>query len=178
MDVDLQRHLLPGEHVVWEGHPPLGLVLRSQDIFFIPFGLIWCWAALAIILDTWTADDVPPTTRFVPLALLVGGLHCAVGRFWTDMRIRRRLRYVVTNRRILFLNKGRASASQSLEIKRLSAIELDERSDGSGTIMFGSLANSFEASHFWSTAHLYATPQFFRVPNVRAVYELIQRNAD
>jgi hypothetical protein len=177
MDIDLQRQLLPGEQVVWEGHPPTGLLLRSEDVVAIPLSALWCGFVIYWNVAVWI-ENGSLFFKLVGAAGLVLGLQFVVGRFWTDRRIRRRTRYVVTDRRVLFL-KGRGSPAKSFDIRRLPALEVDARTDGSGTIRFGSSGSMFSGpnSGFWPGASD-ATPQFFRIPNVRAVYELIQRNAE
>ena len=174
--MSVQRQLLSGEHVVWEGRPGTGLILRPIEAFLIPFSLLWCGFAIFWNVNVWTAN-APIFFRLFGLPFLIAGFYITVGRFWIDMRIRQRMHYVVTNRRILILKNRGASTSKSLDIRRLPALELDERSDGSGTIKFGISASIFSGTNFGIWAPTFdATPQFIRINNVRSVYEIIQRS--
>lgn len=170
--------LLPGERKLWEGQPSTGLILRPVEALLIPFSLLWGGFAIFWNVSVWSlpsADAALPFKLF-GLPFLVAGLYLIVGRFWLDARLRSRLRYVVTDRRILILKDGKAG-SKSVDIKRLPALEFDERSDGTGTIRFGS-SDWLSGRNFgiWQPT-FDQTPQFIRILNARQVYELIQRQA-
>jgi hypothetical protein len=175
MQESARRQLLSGERVLWEGTPSTGLILRPTEAFLIPFSLLWGGFALFWNIGVWTTD-ADLSFKLFGLPFLVAGCYITVGRFWLDMHLRRRLLYLVTDRRILILKQGRGTTSNSLDIKRLPALALEERSDGSGTIRFGAAASLFNGSNsgIWQ-ASFDPTPQFIRIPNVRSVYELIQR---
>ena len=169
--------LLPGERKLWEGHPSSGLILRPVEVFLIPFSLLWGGFALFWNVSVWTSGPGAPLPfKLFGLPFLVAGLYFIIGRFWVDARLRRRLRYLVTDRRVLILKDGTVG-SKSLDIKRLPALEFDERSDGTGTIRFGS-SDWFSGRNFglWQPT-FDQTPQFIRIPDARHVYDLIQAQA-
>ena len=172
--------LLPGERVLWQGRPSTALILRPIDVFLIPFSLLWGGFALFWNVSVWTAgeggDAVLPFKLF-GLPFLIVGLYLIVGRFWLDSHLRGRLRYLVTDRRVLILKEG-GKSTKSIDIKRLPTLEFDERSDGTGTIRFGHSGNWFTGNNFgiWQPTFDQA-PQFIRIENARSVYELIQRQA-
>ncbi|QNQ09942.1 PH domain-containing protein [Sphingomonas alpina] len=180
MSDSLTGQLLPHERVLWEGKPGTGIILRPVEAFLIPFSLLWGGFALFWNVSVWAIDgngaDLP--FKLFGLPFLVAGLYITVGRFWLDMRIRGNLAYLVTDRRILICKRGRSSTSKSIDIKRLPALEFDERSDGTGTIRFGASGNWFNGGNFgiWQPT-FDQTPQFIRIADVRAVYELIQKQA-
>lgn len=175
----IMRQLLSGEQVLWEGKPTTDLILRPIEAFLIPFSLLWGGFALFWNVSVWTADasgaDLP--FKLFGLPFLAAALYITIGRFWVDMHLRKRLVYLVTNRRILILRKH-GSTSKSVDIKRLPTLEFDERSDGSGTIRFGPSRSWFDRGNFgiWQPT-FDQTPQFIRIANARQVYELIQRQA-
>jgi hypothetical protein len=175
MQESVRRQLLSGERVLWEGAPSTGLILRPTEAFLIPFSLLWGGFALFWNISVWTTD-ADLSFKLFGLPFLVAACYITVGRFWLDMHLRRRLLYLVTDRRILILKQGKGTTSNSLDIKRLPALALEERSDGSGTIRFGAAASLFNGGNFgvWQ-ASFDPTPQFIRIPDVRSVYELIQR---
>ena len=178
---DLQRELLSGDRVLWEGEPYKGLILRPIEAFLIPFSLLWGGFAVFWNVGVWSADqkisDLP--FKLFGLPFLIAGLYITFGRFLVDMRLRRRQLYAVTNRRILIYKRGSSSTSKSVDIKRLPSIELSERPNGSGTIRFGAAMSLFDGRNFgiWQPTFV-ATPQFLRIPNVRSVYELIQKQTE
>jgi hypothetical protein len=120
-------------------------------------------------------SDLP--FKLFGLPFLIAGLYFIFGRFWIDMRVRRNLRYAVTDRRVLIFKKGNAT-SKSIDLKKLPTLELNERADGSGTIRFGPATSFFDGRNFgiWQ-ATSDATPQFIRVQNVRSVYDLVQKQS-
>jgi len=163
---------------MWQGRPSTGLILRPIELFLIPFSLLWGGFALFWNIGVWTigpGGDLPFKLFGVPF--LLAGLYLIVGRFWLDAHLRSGFRYVVTDRRILILKEG-GSTTKSVDIKRLPALEFDERSDGTGTIRFGASGNLFSGSNFglWQPT-FDQTPQFIRIDNARHVFELIQRQA-
>lgn len=105
------------------------------------------------------------------------GFYLIAGRFVVDAWLRGRMRYLVTDQRIIIVKRGGASL-QSLDIRHLPAVELKERSDGSGSIRFAQdrffmLGDRFGA---WSPA-MDPVPQFLAIDNVRSVYALIRQQA-
>ncbi|MGE0230226.1 MAG: hypothetical protein AB7O39_07495 [Flavobacteriaceae bacterium] len=172
------RLLMPEERVVWEGRPKTGLLFRRNEGFHIGMSLIWAVFFVAVFWDIgfWRADS-PFFLKLFSLPFVVAGFFALVGRFWIDMWVRRRLRYAVTNRRIMIMKGDGASVSRSFDITRLPALELEERPDGSGTIKFGETDRGIFASRdfgFWIPA-LSATPQFLAIEKARSVFELIQK---
>ena len=173
---DVRAQLLSGERVAWEGRPYSGLVLRPIEAFLIPFSLLWGGFAVFWNASVWTTG-ADLSFKLFGLPFLIAGLYVTVGRFLVDMRIRKTTAYFVTNKRVLI---ARGPKLKSLDIRRLPSLEFDERSDGSGTIRFGasngwlSGANNFG---IWQPT-FDPTPQFIRVPNVRSLYELIQKQSD
>ena len=173
--------LLPEERILWEGHPSTKLILRPIEAFLIPFSLLWGGFALFWNVSVWSFDAQSAALPFklFGLPFLVAGLYITVGRFWIDIELRKRLSYYVTNRRILILKRTSGSASKSVDIKRLPAIEFDEKSDGTGTIRFGLSGNWLNnGANFgiWQST-FDQTPQFIRIDGAREVYDLIQANA-
>jgi hypothetical protein len=52
---DVQRKLLPGERVLWEGRPSTGLILRPIEAFLIPFSLLWFGSFVYWEVSVWAA---------------------------------------------------------------------------------------------------------------------------
>ena len=177
---NINKYLLPDEQLLWRGSPGTGIILRGIDLFLIPFSLLWGGFAVFWNASVWAMDsngaDLP--FKLFGLPFLVAGFYITIGRFWLDRRIRKNLEYLVTDRRILILKKSGNSSSKSIDIKRLPALDFDERSDGTGTIRFGSSGKWLNGGNFgiWQPT-FDQTPQFIRIENARGVYELIQKLA-
>jgi hypothetical protein len=174
----VKPELFPGEHIAWEGQPYSGLIVRPLEVFLIPFSLLWGGFALFWNASAWTTE-ADLSFKLFGLPFLVAGLYITLGRFLIDMILRRRMSYFVTNRRILIQKQSGGAKIKSVGISRLPALELDERSDGAGTIRFGSSGGWFSGNNsgIWQPT-FDPTPQFIWIPNVRSVYQLIQKQTD
>lgn len=174
-----RAHLLSGERVLWEGKPYPGLVLRPIELFLIPFSLLWTGFAIFWNFSVWKSG-ADLSFQLFGLPFLIVGLYATFGRFLIDIHLRKGITYFVTNKRILIARGAGGMKVKSLDIKRLPALEFDERSDGSGTIRFGPTGGLLGAANnfgIWQPT-FDPTPQFIRVPNVRSVYDLIQKQSD
>lgn len=174
----VKPQLLPGERIAWEGQPYSGLIFRPMEVFLIPFSLLWGGFALFWNTSVWTTD-ADLSFKLFGLPFLVAGLYVTVGRFLIDMVLRKRTTYFVTNKRIIIEKRSGGAKTKSVDISRLPALELDERTDGFGTIRFGSSGGWFSGNNFgiWQPT-FDPTPQFIRIPNVRSIYQLIQKQSD
>jgi hypothetical protein len=171
--------LLSGEKIVWKGKPYSGLVLRPIEAFLIPFSLLWGGFAASWNASVW-ASSAELSFKLFGLPFLLAGLYVTVGRFLIDMRLRDSMTYFISNKRILIARGAGKSNLRSLDIKRLPSLELDERSDGSGTIRFGASGGWFSGANnlgIWQPT-FDPTPQLIRIPHVRSIYELIQKQSD
>lgn len=151
-----------------------GVIFRPIDKLLVPFSLVWGGFALFWNVGVWSAD-APIPFRLFGLPFLAIGVYVTVGRFWLDVRAMKSVRYFVTDRRVL-IAKREGSSIESLDLKRLPTLKLNERSDGSGTIKFSNSGGKFGGANgfaLWQ-ASLDPDPQFFRIPNARRVYEIIQ----
>lgn len=173
------KELLSDERIVWEGKPYPGVILRPIEAFLIPFSLVWGGFALFWNMSAWTTN-AELSFKLFGLPFIVAGIYVTVGRFMLDMYIRRKTNYIITNKRVIIAGGAGCSKLKSLDIKRLPSLEIDERSDGSGTIRFGPSGGWFNGANnfgIWQPTSDPA-PQFIRIPHVRSLYELIQKHSD
>jgi hypothetical protein len=172
----IESRLFAGEKLLWSGQPWQGLfLLRAMDLFLVPFSLLWCGFALGIPGKIVFSGGGLPPFPFILVALIfpIFGAYAVLGRFLVDAWLRSATSYAVTNQRVLIERKGLFRSNKSLDIDRLPTLEFSERSDGSGTIRFGT--TSWFANNgmgIWSPA-TDPVPQFLRIDHVRNVYELI-----
>ena len=174
---DLNGMLLTGERILWKGKPYDGLILSPSEVFLIPFSLLWGKFVVFWNINAWSISQNVLLFKLFGLPFLFAGLYITIGRFWVNILLRRRIQYGVTERRILIIKRG--GNSKSVDIKRLPVMELSERDDGSGTIRFGAALSLLGGNNsgIWQPT-FDSTPQFIRIPNVRSVYELIQKQTD
>jgi hypothetical protein len=173
--------LLVGEHILWEGAPPTGVMVRAADALLIPFSLLWGGFAMFWNVSVWR-DGAPVFFRLWGLPFLLVGFYIVIGRFLIDMLVRRRQRYYVTNQRVLIERRGWGGGLRTLDIRHLPLLATTVRADGSGTLSFGQTASLFSAAGhgsgmgFWHPA-LDPTLQFLGIANVAQVRSLVERAA-
>ena len=180
MIVDLQQavasYLALDENVIWSGRPRQGLMLRSAELFFIPFSLLWC--GFAIFWEASVITEGGPTffaVFGVPFVLI--GLYMVFGRFFVDARNRARTVYAVTNQRVIVVAVSSKSTCRSALLGQVTDITLSEKAAGRGTITFGPEHHAFAwpGSASWPGSTDGTPLRFEAIEDARSVYELVRR---
>ena len=179
----LSQNLEQGERLLWSGKPLDGVRLRSQDLFLIPFSLIWGGFAIfweySVITHPRNGDG--STGLFMSLwgiPFVCIGLYLIFGRFFADAYNRSRTFYGVTNERIIILSGIFSRQVKSLQLRTLSDISLNQGSGDLGTITFGPSQNTmniFIPSGSWPGAGRYAPPSFDLIERPKEVYNIIRQ---
>lgn len=174
---ELTKQLGAGERLLWTGTPRHGMLFRGTDVFLVPMSLLW-----AGFVVFWTLSVMRSGARMffvlwgIPFVLM--GVNLVFGRFIVDKALRERTAYGLTDRRVIILSGLFARSVKSLQLRTLSDVTLDERTDGRGTITFGPTHPM--ARWFWGAAWPgvsgYQSPAFEAIPSAREVYGRI-RNA-
>lgn len=126
-------YLTAGETVLWRGKPGKGHLLTGQDIFMIPFSILWC--GFAIFWEATVIRNGAPfffTLWGIPFVCV--GLYMVFGRFLWTAWIRKRTAYVITDQKIL---RARGNRVDMLSTRNLPPMYVTAHRDGSGTIRFG-----------------------------------------
>lgn len=169
--------LLAGERILWRGQPAKAIVLRPIDVFLIPFSLFWGGFALFWNFGVWSSG-APGDFKLFGIPFLIVGAYVIFGRFLWDAYRLRSLRYFVTDRRVI-ITRSSGGSLQSLDIRRLPALNLSQKADGSGTLTFGE--ESFWASRnnlaVWQATSA-MPPRILAIPDVSRVYNLIHTEAN
>lgn len=127
------HELLPGERVLWQGRPSFRALLRSpMHLRPLAFYLaaIWIWHAA----DNRAAGFTPGETLVAGVPLLVMSalvLLAAFGFAWTCART---TTYTVTTERCLLHYGVALTATLSIPLRRVAAVSVMVRADGTGDI--------------------------------------------
>jgi hypothetical protein len=179
----LEPFLEKGESLLWSGKPKQGLVFRSSDYFLIPFSLMWggfaiFWEIMA--LTFLSADSNAPAAIKVifplfgiPFVLI--GLYMIIGRYWVDSKIRSNTTYGISDKQILISSGLFDQKLNSLPIQNLPNLEMIQKQDGSGSILFGQFTFFYGVNQgFPMPGHRrMQVPQFECIDNVAEIYRTV-----
>jgi len=176
VDEAFKSHLMADERILWTGRPGQGLILTSQDMFLIPFSLLWCGFAVFWTFGA-TGEAVPLFFTLWGMMFVCVGLYFVAGRFIVDAWVRRGMRYALTNRRILISRPAPFNKFTALNLAQLPAVDLDPRSRGRGTIRFSQATTGWGGRGFsnWSPS-FDPTPQFIAIDDAHRIFDLVERS--
>jgi hypothetical protein len=98
-----------GEHVLWSGRPDPGKVFTRNDLFVVPFSLLWVGFAIFWTVNV-RASNAPGFFVIWGLAFVAVGLYFVVGRFFAKAVLKRTTVYVLTNRSAIVRRGGSEKA--------------------------------------------------------------------
>ncbi|HEY7405160.1 MAG TPA: hypothetical protein VIB39_16660 [Candidatus Angelobacter sp.] len=137
----LQHELLPGENLVWSGQPSRHVIFHKDDIFAIPFSLMWggfalFWEYMAL-QGAQKGGAAVSLFVFWGIPFVLAGQYFIWGRFLYTWWIKRRIFYAVTEKRAIIVRNAWGSKTTSVYLDQMPALGKDLRSDGFGTVRFG-----------------------------------------
>ncbi|MHC4062023.1 MAG: PH domain-containing protein [Planctomycetota bacterium] len=176
----IRQHLSEDEDLIWWGRPKQGILFRNSDIYMIPFSLIWggfalFWEATVLIEFFKDESNMPIIFPLFGIPFVVMGIYLIAGRFWVDAKRREKTCYGLTDRRVLIITGIWSQTVKSVDALRLPELTLNEKADGSGTIVFG-----HNSRWNWSDGmplpgmQDYTAAMFERIDHAREVYEKIR----
>jgi hypothetical protein len=170
----LRDYLRPGERIRWTGRPGQGLRFSVQDLFVIPFALVWTSIFFGVFLANPTDPNAPPLFLLAPIGLI--GFYMMFGRLIVDAWVRRRTIYAVTDERALVL---RTIFSEQLSTASLgTTVRLRKAGSGRGTIDIGSSSPFFSRGMgVWAPWLGAGEVSFVDIDDVMTVYRMLNRSA-
>ncbi|MFN2527030.1 MAG: hypothetical protein ABR505_12345 [Actinomycetota bacterium] len=183
----LSDELMKDERILWGGQPDPDRHFSAADVFLIPFSIMWGGFALfweAGVLGLWgdsNGEEAPFFFVLWGIPFVFIGLYMMFGRFIYKARKKRRTFYVVTDRRVLSLVRSqRGDKIQAAFIETIPSVNKRIRTDGSGSITFGSspswsdwYANTGLEFMAWGWGGVGNTVVFYDVPDARQVAKLV-----
>lgn len=128
-----QPYLAGGEYIIWQGRPEKGGLFTRQEMFMIPFSLVWCGFAIYWEI-TAVKSGAPLFFKAWGMMFVLMGLYLVFGRFFTQKRKLDRARYVITDKKIMLLQSGKIEV---LDRNTLPPLSLSVGKGGKGTINIG-----------------------------------------
>jgi hypothetical protein len=141
-----QNDLTPGEVVLWTGQPNGSVIFHPQDLYLIPFSLLWGGFAIFWelgVLGHWRSPHKAGGNPFnwlmtvwgIPFVLV--GQYFIWGRFVFDWWRKKRTFYAVTDKRLLIVEEVRNRKLTSVRLTENTFLDKATRGDGIGTLRFG-----------------------------------------
>lgn len=173
----IEGYLDSDEHMLWQGAPPGGLMLRAQDVFMIPFSLLWGGFAIFWEFTAYISGAPEFFLLFGGVFVLVG-IYIVVGRFVVDAWVRSGTTYALTNRRALIVSGLFSKTLESFPIERESQISVSAGTNNRrGNIKFGGSAGLFQMQSrpqmMFGTGAIHPFV-FERIENPQRVYQQIR----
>jgi hypothetical protein len=172
LENEIRPHLSSGEKLIWTGKPKAGILLRSSDLFMIPFSLLW--AGFAVFWETMVVSSGAPVFfKLWGIPFVLVGLYITIGRFFVDAKKRGNTIYGITNERILIKSGIFGTEVKSLNIRSLSDITLSQKADNGGTIILDPGDPRFSMMQGIEWPGIKQVPKLELIQDVKSVYDRI-----
>ena len=169
---ELRENLSSGEKLIWAGKPKTGILLRSSDTFLIPFSLLW--GGFSVFWETSViTTDATVFFKLWGIPFVLVGIYITIGRFFIDAKKRANTIYGITTDRIIIKSGIFSSEIKSLNIKTLSDITINQKSDNSGTITLGPSGMRYSMMQGVEWQGTKQPPRLEFIEDVKSVYDKI-----
>jgi len=169
----IERHLAPGEQVIWSGRPAQGLMLRPGDAITIPYSILW--AGFAFFWETSVILSHAGLFALLGVPFVLTGLYITVGRFFYDAYQRSQTVYAVTDERVMFVQGRDGNNVRSFALLSLGDMSLKEGKERRGTIYFGPEEAAWSGRSRQVLPGVQTTPAFEDIADAKSVYEMIRQ---
>ena len=160
----VRKMLYPGENLLWAGKPGKFRPFRKEDVYLLPFSLIWCGFVVFIAAGLFK-QETPLFSKLFLIPFFLVGFYSLIGRFLHAWLREKQSCYALTSQRII-VKSGKDC--KTLELIQLPHQSVVVRRDGSGDIRFG------ESSYYGRFYSDFTRSSW--IPKQSAVLEL--RNVD
>jgi len=174
---------MPGESFLWTGQPEPSTTFHKEDVFLIPFSLLWGGFAIfweLSVLGFWnfgSRSHAPwafGALWGIPFVLI--GQYLIWGRFLYARWKKSRTFYAVTNRRVIVVQKGWKRLMASAYMDTLPTLIKEGGARGRGTLRFSPAEPIWSRSRgwgVWDSMTVGDVPTFMDIEDVDFVYRLV-----
>ena len=179
----IQPELISGESVLWAGQPNPNVIFHKEDVFLIPFSLLW--GGFAIFWEAGVSgfggfghhsNDQWLFGMIWGIPFVLVGQYLIWGRFIYAAWLKKRTHYAVTNRRVIVVRDGWRREVASAFIDTLPALIKEGGANGIGTLRFTQAESSWSTGRGWgnwSGMGVGSTPTFIDVDDAATVYRMV-----
>jgi hypothetical protein len=180
----IQPELTSGESILWTGQPSTRVVFHKEDLFLIPFSLLWGGFAIfweGAVAGYWGSSGTCPAHQWAfgmiwGIPFVVIGQYVIWGRFLYAAWRKKRTHYAVTNRRVIVVQDGWKRQMASTYIDTLPTLIKEGGSIGIGTLRFAQSESMWSGRRGWEAWDGMAVgtvPTFIDIEDVDSVYRLV-----
>lgn len=178
----VQPELTSGESVVWAGQPRAGALFHKEDLFLVPFSLLWggftlFWEAMASGLGgVAKGGGAPIFFQLWGIPFVLIGQYFIWGRFLYASWLKKRTYYAVTNRRVIVVQTGGQRKIASSYLDSLPSLIKEGGSNGTGVLRFAPTQPMWSGRQgwgAWNAMNVGEIPTFVDIEDVDNVYRLI-----
>jgi hypothetical protein len=168
MGIEISRE----EKLLWKGKPAPGLHFSPQDLFIVPFSVLWLGGVSAGALSVpYQAHIDPMLYVMLPVFVLIG-LYVTVGRFVVDIYARRRTDYVLTDQRAIISSGLLRPSTRSVNLVAVAEIRFRPGRHGRGTVEFGSPGMFAMMPRNWPGMGQFLPAAFDGIEDALRIYDL------
>ena len=145
----ISSELSADEKILWCGQPRDGFQFSALNVMTLPFGIALCGVGTFLGLSVWQTliTQLSVTDQsfsgllpmiVIGIGFIAAGLLLIGGMFYLERYWRRNTYYAVTNQRVIVMTKWLATNVATLVLQQIPLVTLTTRSNGSGSVVFGS----------------------------------------
>jgi len=169
MGIEISR----AEKLLWKGKPSAGLHFTPQDLFIIPFSILWLGGVSAGALSVPSQAHVDPVLYVILPFFVLIGLYITVGRFVVDVYARRRTEYALTDQRAIIAGGLLRSSTRSVNLAAVAEVRFRKGRKGRGTVEFGSPGMFAMMPRNWPGVGQFLPAAFDGIEEASRIYELV-----
>lgn len=163
--------LLAGEKLLWKGAPEPGLKFQPRDFFLTAFGLFFFGFSVFWMYASRYEFEAPIYFTLFGIPFVVVGAYISIGRYFWEAHKRGRTIYTLTDRRAIIRVNAFGQSQKTVTLDDLEEVELEERDDSTGTIVFGRDITTGSGDN----RHTSYAPRFEFIKDAARVYNLVEK---
>jgi hypothetical protein len=179
----IQSELGSNERLLWANQPKPGFALHREDVFLIPFSLLW--GGFAIFWEMGVAGLWGNATRSGPVSsfmvlwgvpFVLVGQYFIWGRFIYASWKKKRTYYGVTDRRVIVIQNAWSKQVTSAYIDTLPTLIKESGRNGSGTLRFTQPISPWSGARGWGAwdgMSIGTVPTFVDIEDLDLVYRMV-----
>ncbi len=143
----LKKELFDNENILWNGKPIIWKMFNAIDYFLIPLGILWTFGGIfyerefiRIMLLSRGHTGSVTFLYFIPIIIVIPiiamGIYLLITRFIVKAYIKFKTFYAITDHRIFIIQRGMLKKIKSVNIEKITDIEISKNKNEIGTIYF------------------------------------------